>query len=129
MLHAIHLLIIWFRYHGALDRQKKIEFLQDVDILSVPSPYKEPKGLYLFEAMACGVPVAAFPVQGPLDVVGGSAAGVLHDELAVAIEQAVGIDADICRARALEHSWDQSVREFYANLVPFGTRQFTGELT
>jgi len=61
--------------------------------------------------------------------VGSSNAGVLHDELAVAIEQAIGIDADICRARALEHSWDRSVREFYANLVPFGVCQPSGELT
>jgi glycosyltransferase involved in cell wall biosynthesis len=55
-----------FRYHGVLDRQQKIEFLQQVDVISVPSPYREPKGLYLFEAMACGVPVVqprhgAFP--------------------------------------------------------------------
>jgi glycosyltransferase involved in cell wall biosynthesis len=54
------------RYHGSLDREKKIEFLQNLDVFSVPSRYKEPKGLYLLEAMACGVPVVqprhgAFP--------------------------------------------------------------------
>lgn len=52
--------------HGSLDRQEKIEFLQNLDVFSVPSGYKEPKGLYLLEAMACGVPVVqprhgAFP--------------------------------------------------------------------
>jgi glycosyltransferase involved in cell wall biosynthesis len=55
-----------FRYHGVLDREQKIRFLQGLDVLSVPSPYVEPKGLYLLEAMANGVPVVqprhgAFP--------------------------------------------------------------------
>ena len=45
-----------FRYHGTLDRAQKIAFLHSMDVLSVPSPYAEPKGLYLFEAMANGVP-------------------------------------------------------------------------
>jgi glycosyltransferase involved in cell wall biosynthesis len=45
-----------FSYEGALDRKAKIAFLQSLDVLSVPSPYPEPKGLYLLEAMASGVP-------------------------------------------------------------------------
>jgi glycosyltransferase involved in cell wall biosynthesis len=45
-----------FRYHGVLDRAEKIAFLQGLDALSVPSPYAEPKGLYLLEALANGVP-------------------------------------------------------------------------
>jgi glycosyltransferase involved in cell wall biosynthesis len=48
-----------FRYHGALDRAAKVAFLHGIDVLSVPSTYREPKGLYLLEAMACGVPVVA----------------------------------------------------------------------
>ena len=48
-----------FRYHGTLDRAAKVSFLRGVDVLCVPSTYKEPKGLYLLEAMACGVPVVA----------------------------------------------------------------------
>lgn len=55
-----------FRYHGVLSREEKIRFLSGLDVLSVPSSYAEPKGLYLLEAMACGVPVVqprlgAFP--------------------------------------------------------------------
>jgi glycosyltransferase involved in cell wall biosynthesis len=55
-----------FRYHGTVDRAAKIRFLQGLDVLSVPSRYVEPKGLYLLEAMANGVPVVqprhgAFP--------------------------------------------------------------------
>lgn len=53
-------------YRGVLDRSGKIEFLRSLDVLSVPSGYREPKGLFLLEAMACGVPVVqprhgAFP--------------------------------------------------------------------
>jgi glycosyltransferase involved in cell wall biosynthesis len=55
-----------FKYHGVVDRQHKIEFLQGLDVLTVPATYQEPKGVFLLEAMACGVPVVqpnhgAFP--------------------------------------------------------------------
>jgi glycosyltransferase involved in cell wall biosynthesis len=55
-----------FSYRGALDREQKIEFLRGLDVFSVPTVYVEPKGLFLLEAMACGVPVVqpghgAFP--------------------------------------------------------------------
>jgi glycosyltransferase involved in cell wall biosynthesis len=46
-----------FHYRGALDREQKIEFLRGLDLLSVPATYDEPKGIFLLEAMACGVPV------------------------------------------------------------------------
>jgi glycosyltransferase involved in cell wall biosynthesis len=78
-------------------------------------------GLVMLEAMACGIPVAAFPVQGPLDVVADSGAGVLNENLAIAIEQALLIQPEVCRARALEHSWDESVLEFHANLIHIPT--------
>ena len=55
-----------FQYRGVLDRAQKIDYLRGLDVLSVPSSYHEPKGIYLLEAMACGVPVVqprhgAFP--------------------------------------------------------------------
>jgi glycosyltransferase involved in cell wall biosynthesis len=46
-----------FSYHGVLDREQKLSFLQGLDVLSVPATYDEPKGLFLIEAMANGVPV------------------------------------------------------------------------
>ncbi len=46
-----------FMYHGAVDRDRKLEFLQSLDVLSVPATYDEPKGVFLLEAMAEGVPV------------------------------------------------------------------------
>ena len=55
-----------FEYRGELDRAGKIAFLQSLDVLSVPATYAEPKGIFLLEAMASGVPVVqprrgAFP--------------------------------------------------------------------
>lgn len=55
-----------FTYHGAVDRDGKVAFLRSLDVLSVPAPYEEPKGTFLLEAMAAGVPVVqprrgAFP--------------------------------------------------------------------
>jgi glycosyltransferase involved in cell wall biosynthesis len=55
-----------FVYRGTVERARKVQFFHDIDVLSVPSGYREPKGLYLLEAMACGVPVVqpghgAFP--------------------------------------------------------------------
>jgi glycosyltransferase involved in cell wall biosynthesis len=46
-----------FNYRGVLDRNQKIEFLRTLDVLSVPATYDEPKGMFLLEAMACGVPL------------------------------------------------------------------------
>src|SRR6185295_7812410 len=46
-----------FTYHGVVDREGKLAFLRSLDVLCVPATYDEPKGMFLLEAMACGVPV------------------------------------------------------------------------
>lgn len=62
------------RYHGVLDRKQKIDFLRSLALVSVPTDYEEPKGIFLLEAMACGVPVVQ-PDRGAfremLDLTGG----------------------------------------------------------
>jgi glycosyltransferase involved in cell wall biosynthesis len=45
-----------FEYRGAIDRGQKMEFLRSLDVLSVPVAYRSPKGVYVLEALACGVP-------------------------------------------------------------------------
>jgi glycosyltransferase involved in cell wall biosynthesis len=52
-----------FNYHGVLDKKEKIDFLRGLDVLSVPATYNEPKGIFLLEAFACGVP-AVQPKRG-----------------------------------------------------------------
>lgn len=76
-------------------------------------------GLVLLEALASGLPVAAFPVPGPLDVIGDSPAGVLSEDLRGACLQAVGIDPTVCRDHALGFSWQSCAQQFLANLRPF----------
>ena len=74
-------------------------------------------GLVLLEALACGTPVAAYPVQGPLDVLCDSAIAVLDEDLRAACLQALTIRRDACRAFALTRSWSTSAEQFLANLV------------
>ena len=76
-------------------------------------------GLVLLEALACGVPVAAYPVAGPLDVVNQSGAGVLHEDLGHAARQAIAISPKACREHALKFSWEASVEQFLSNLDVF----------
>jgi glycosyltransferase involved in cell wall biosynthesis len=78
-------------------------------------------GLVLLEAMACGVPVAAYPVTGPLDVVAQGVTGVLDEDLRRAALGALHLDPADCRAHALRHSWEAATAQFAANLVPCGT--------
>jgi glycosyltransferase involved in cell wall biosynthesis len=75
-------------------------------------------GLVLIEAMACGTPVAAFPVTGPRDVVRDPRAGVLSDDLRAAAMAALQLDRDDVRRYALGFSWTAATRQFVANLHP-----------
>ena len=75
-------------------------------------------GLVMLEALACGTPVAAFPVPGPLDVLGDSGAGCLHANLAVAAREALKVSAEHCRAHALTMSWDGVTDQFLDYLAP-----------
>ena len=75
-------------------------------------------GLVMLEALACGVPVAAFPVTGPLDVVENGVTGILSEDLHAAALAAVRLDRARCRAEALKHTWTESSRQFSDNLVP-----------
>ena len=74
-------------------------------------------GLVLIEALACGTPVAAFPVQGPLDVVAHAPVGCLHDDLATACQKALNADRGTCRDYALGFSWVACARQFLTNLA------------
>jgi glycosyltransferase involved in cell wall biosynthesis len=69
-----------FHYRGVLDRREKIEFLKRLDVLSVPATYDEPKGIFLLEAMACGVPVVQ-PRRGAFtEVIQKTRGGMLVEE-------------------------------------------------
>ena len=69
-----------FSYHGVLDRDQKIAFLRSLDVLSVPATYDEPKGMFLLEAMACGVPVVQPARGGFTEIVEKTGGGLLVEK-------------------------------------------------
>jgi glycosyltransferase involved in cell wall biosynthesis len=69
-------------------------------------------GVVQLEALACGVPIAAYPVTGPQDVVGNRPIGVLDPDLRTACMGALQISRDACRSFALSCSWETSARQF-----------------
>ena len=75
-------------------------------------------GLVLLEALASGLPVAAYPVPGPLDVLGGTPVAVLDDNLKAAALKALTLDRSQCRAHAMRYSWRRTAEMFRDNLAP-----------
>ena len=73
-------------------------------------------GVVQLEALACGTPVAAFPVTGPLDVIADHPVGALDLDLRRACMRALEMSRDACRSFALERSWENSARQFIGNL-------------
>ena len=106
------------RFVGAKEGEELAQYFAAADVFVFPSR-TDTFGLVLLEAMASGVPVAAYPVPGPLDVVNQSGAGVLDEDLGAAVERALAIPAETCRAHALKYSWDASFDQFEANLHVF----------
>jgi len=105
-----------FTYHGVVDRNGKLAFLKSLDVLSVPATYDEPKGMFLLEAMACGVPVVQ-PRRGAfVEIVERTNGGLLvipddPDALADAFNR---IRQSPQLAIALGESGFRSVREQYS---------------
>lgn len=75
-------------------------------------------GIVQLEALACGLPVAAFPVTGPKDVIGTAPIGALDEDLRAACLKALTLSRADCRAFALNHSWENSARQFISHLAP-----------
>ena len=75
-------------------------------------------GLVNLEALASGLPVAAFPAPGPVDILSESNAGCMHQSLAIAALEALKLNREDCRAHALKYSWSRSAELFESTLVP-----------
>ena len=109
-------------FAGVFPQQELARFYRAADVFVFPS-LTDTFGLVLLEAMACGTPVAAYPVAGPLDVVGSSGAGVLHQDLRQACLEALKIDRSHVRAVAERFSWTAAARQFEQHLHPNSPEQ------
>ena len=104
-------------YLGVLNLSQLAEVYASADVFVFPSK-TDTFGLVLLEAMACGLPVAAYPVTGPLDVIGDSGGGVMHDDLRTACMQALKIDRAHARSVAERFSWRKATEQFESYLHP-----------
>jgi glycosyltransferase involved in cell wall biosynthesis len=103
-------------YTGYLYGDSLAAALASADCFVFPSR-TDTFGLVMLEALACGVPVAAYPVGGPIDVIRDGEVGCLREDLATAIRGALELDPERCRAYALGFRWEHATREFLGNLV------------
>jgi len=108
------------KFLGLLENGALASHLAAADVFVFPSR-TDTFGVVQLEALACGVPVAAFPVMGPKDVVGDHPVGVLNDDLRVAALEALKISRQACRAFALDRSWENSARQFIGHVQKAAT--------
>jgi glycosyltransferase involved in cell wall biosynthesis len=101
---------------GARQGEELAEAYAAADVFVFPSK-TDTFGLVLLEALASGVPVAAFPVTGPRDVLGSVPVGVLNDDLRLACLAALRISPQACLEFAAEHTWEVSARAFIENMA------------
>ncbi|MDR5793437.1 MULTISPECIES: glycosyltransferase family 1 protein [unclassified Caballeronia] len=108
-------------YLGVLSQPELAKVYAAADVFVFPSK-TDTFGLVLLEAMACGTPVAAYPVTGPIDVLGENGPGALDDDLHEACLQALKIERADARAWAERFSWRAASEQFASHLRQFGPR-------
>jgi glycosyltransferase involved in cell wall biosynthesis len=121
------------KFLGMLDNGILASHLAAADVFVFPS-CTDTFGVVQLEALASGVPIAAFPVTGPKDVVANNPIGVLHEDLRVACMEALALSRDACRAFALNCSWENSARQFVGHVRKVvtdsdGELQMAGSIT
>jgi len=104
-------------YTGFRRGEDLAKTLAAADVFVFPSR-TDTFGLVLLEAMACGVPVAAYPVTGPVDVVTQGVTGFCNEDLETAAIACLELDGKKCRAYAERFSWKAAAEEFLRNMVP-----------
>jgi glycosyltransferase involved in cell wall biosynthesis len=101
---------------GAKQGEELAAIYAAADVFVFPSK-TDTFGLVLLEALASGVPVAAFPVAGPRDVLGSASVGALSDDLRLACLAALRISPQDCLEFASGHTWEASARAFVENMA------------
>ena len=103
------------KFLGQLENGTLAAHLAAADVFVFPS-LTDTFGVVQLEALASGVPIAAFPVTGPKDVVADNPIGVLSEDLRAACLGALQISREACRAFALRYSWENSARQFIGHI-------------
>ncbi|MGL5446687.1 MAG: glycosyltransferase family 4 protein [Rhabdaerophilum sp.] len=96
---------------GAKTGAELAEVYRQADVFVFPSR-TDTFGVVLLEAMASGLPVAAYPVMGPIDIIGGTKAGVLGEDLRMAAQACLTLDPADCVAVAAQYSWQAAIKQF-----------------
>ncbi|RYE32491.1 MAG: glycosyltransferase family 1 protein [Hyphomicrobiales bacterium] len=103
------------RFLGLKEGEELAGIYASSDVFVFPS-LTDTFGIVLLEAAASGLPVAAFPVQGPRDVFAGSGAAVLDEDLRAAAMRALRVPREACLEFAARHSWAASAAQFYGHI-------------
>lgn len=109
------------RFLGSLTGEDLARVYASADVFVFPS-LTDTFGIVLLEALASGLPIAAFPVTGPVDVIGASGCGVVDQDLRKAAMAALEISPDQCRAYGETFTWRESARQFFSNIQTAHTR-------
>lgn len=104
------------KFLGPRTGQPLVEAYAGSDVFVFPSK-TDTFGLVMLEALASGTPVAAYPVQGPLDVIGKAPVGALDDDLAAACRRALTLSREGARAFAVAHNWRACTEQFLSNIA------------
>jgi len=115
-------------YAGYRYGEELARYVSCADVFVFPSR-TDTFGLVLLEAMACGVPVAAYPVTGPCDVVLDGVTGALSEDLEAAARRALTLSGDACRRHALKYTWGAATQQLVAHLAARGGARAPGELS
>lgn len=107
-------------FTGVLHKEELAQMYANADVFVFPSR-TDTFGLVVIEALASGVPVAAYPVEGPGDILAGweNVAGQVSENLGEAVDAALKCSAKDCRTLAEKFTWQSSAEQFIQNLVPF----------
>ena len=105
------------KFAGVLKGRDLVQAYSDADVFVFPS-LTDTFGIVMLEAMACGLPVAAFPVVGPRDVIESGKTGFLSQDLRAAALACRDLSRETCRKTALKQGWRNSAHQFLDNLHP-----------